>query len=394
MSVPRVVLRPRRARPFFARHPWVYAPSIAQVDTEAEAGSEVALTSAEGLFVARGLYNPASKLAVRLYRWADAPLDDDFWRARLASALRLRSTVLGLDGPGTAARLVASEGDGLSGLVVDRYDRWLVAQFNSLALWTRRDGLVSLLMELTGAEGARVRTDPAMARLEGLPVEDYAVGALPDAPVAIDQDGNRFLVDLSSGQKTGFFLDQRGNRRAAAAYARNRSVLDLFCYTGGFALSLARAGASGVLGIDSSEAALALARRNAEANGLDHVRFESADVSQKLDRLRAEGQRFGLVVCDPPKFARSARDLDNALSAYVRLNRGAVDVLEPGGILVTCSCSGLVDRAMFLGVLARVADLSGRDVQVLEQRGQAPDHPIAATCPETEYLKCVIAHVA
>jgi 23S rRNA (cytosine1962-C5)-methyltransferase len=390
-----VVLKPRRARPFFARHPWVFAGSIDRVEGAAGAGDEVRVVSHEGQFVARGLFNPRSAIRVRLYRWDDAPLDEPFWRDRLATALRLRAEVLGLAGPGRAWRAVYSESDGLSGLTVDAYDRWLVVQFTSLALFARRELLVRLLAELTGPEGIFVRTDRAIAEQEGLELhEEVAFGAAPGGSVEVVEHDLRYAIDLAAGQKTGFYLDQRDNRRASAAFAKGRRMLDLFCYTGAFALNALRHGASHALGVDSSAPAIERARQNAVANGLRHARFEVADAFEVLDRLRSSGERFGLVVCDPPKFARSAKALEEALKRYLRLNRAAVDVLEPDGVLVTCSCSGAVDRGLFADLLGQVAEQSGRPIQILDQRGQAADHPVSASCLETEYLKCFICRVA
>jgi 23S rRNA (cytosine1962-C5)-methyltransferase len=392
----RVVLLPRRARPFFARHPWVFAGSIARVVGDPEPGAEVRVESHEGQFVARGLFNPRSAIRVRLYRWDDVPLDDDYWRARIEAAWRLRAGTLGLDSPDGACRVVFSEADGLSGLTVDRFGQWLVVQITSLALDLRRDSIVPMLLAITGCSGATIRNDRSLAAQEGLPVAGIAtVGDVPTGPIEIVEHEIRYPIDLRGGQKTGFYLDQRTNRRAVAAYARGQRVLDLCCYTGGFALNtLKHGGAAHALGFDSSAPAIEAARRTAVANGLGAARFEVADVFETLDRLRGAGQRFGLVVCDPPRFARSASSLEEALRAYLRLNRAAVEVLAPGGILATCSCSGHVDRATFAQMLGQAAELSGRPIQILEARGQAADHPISASCLETEYLKCFICRVA
>jgi 23S rRNA (cytosine1962-C5)-methyltransferase len=201
-------------------------------------------------------------------------------------------------------------------------------------------------------------------------------------------------VDLLAGQKTGFYLDQAENRRAAAHYLRGRRVLDLFCYTGGFGLAAAAlGGARDVLGIDSSKKALAAAQANAARNGIENVRYEARDAFAALEALAAAQERFGAVVLDPPKFTRTRRGAADALRAYHRLNRLAVEILEPGGILVTCSCSGGVSREQFLHMLSGVAQKTGRDLQILEQRGAAPDHPVSATCLESDYLKCVICRV-
>ncbi len=258
---PRVVLLPRRARPFYGRHPWVYAGAIGAVEGEPADGDVVDLVSDAGDFVARGLYNGRSKIRVRLYSWdAERPLDDAFFRERLASALRLR-TALGMDGPGAACRLVFSEADGLSGVTLDRYDRWLVVQFTALALARRREMLTEILVDLLNPEGIYLRTERGIGRLEGLELQDGLLwGRPPDGPVVIDENGIRFRVNLAEGQKTGFYLDQRDNRRATARLASGRAVLDAFCYTGGFGLHAARAGARSVLGVDQSEPALALAR--------------------------------------------------------------------------------------------------------------------------------------
>jgi 23S rRNA (cytosine1962-C5)-methyltransferase len=395
MSLPRVYVKPRRARPFFARHPWVFVTSIERVDGEPAPGDEVEVFSHERQFIARGLYNPKSAIRVRLYRWSNEPLDEPYWSRLLAQAVRLRRDGLGLGGPQSAYRVVSSEGDGISGLTVDRYAGWLVVQFTSLALYERRADLLRLLLEQTGAEAILSRTERGIVEQEGLTLHDEAlVGRLPDGPLEIVEHGITYLVDLKAGQKTGFYLDQSSNRRAVADYCRGKRVLDLFCYTGGFALSALRHGeATSAFGIDSSATAITLARQNAAANHLPAARFEAADVFETLETLHAQGERFGVVICDPPKFARHPKGVEEAIKGYLRLNRAALDVLEPDGLLVTCSCSGLVDRPLFADVLGQVAELSGRPIQILDQRGQAPDHPVSASCLETEYLKCFLCRV-
>ncbi len=394
-TFPRVVLKPRMARPFFARHPWVYEGSIGRVEGDPAPGDEVAVISREGQFVARGLFNPRSIIRTRLYRWEDAPLDEAFWTDRLASAVRLRTEVLGFGNPDRPCRLVFSEADGLSGLTVDRYGPQLVVQFTSLALYERREPILDILQRLTNATGVILRTEKGIGTLEGLEVRDGVLrGPEPEGPISVEEHGLTYEVDLRTGQKTGFYLDQRANRRAVAAYAEGRTMLDLFCYTGGFSLTALRHGnATHALGFDASAPAIDLARRNAVTNKLTNVRFEVSDAFDALERLRSTEQKFGLVVCDPPKFARHARGVDDALKGYLRLNRAALEVLEPGGLLATCSCSGLVDRGQFAGVLAQAAELSGRPIQFLERLGQAADHPVSASCLETEYLKCFICRV-
>lgn len=395
MNTARVILQPRRARPFYGHHPWVYAGAIAAVEGEPADGGEVNLFSHAGNFVGRGLYNSRSKIRVRLYDWSpDVPLDRAFFRDRLAAAVHLRGPILGLDGPGRACRLVFSEADGLSGCTVDRYDRWLVVQFTALAMAQRRELLTELLVELTNPDGIQLRTERGIGRLEGLELQDGPLwGQVPTEPVTIEEDGLRFRVHLAEGQKTGFYLDQRENRRTVARFAPGRRVLDAFCYTGGFGLHAARAGARAVLGIDVSASALALAADNARLNGLEDVTFNRADVFARLDALAAAGERFDLLVLDPPKFARTRDAVEDALRGYRRLQALALRLLQPDGILVTCCCSGLISMEMLEDVLAQLAVEGKREVQILERRGQAPDHPVAATCPESNYLKCLISRV-
>jgi 23S rRNA (cytosine1962-C5)-methyltransferase len=391
----RVVLQPRRARPFYGRHPWVYAGAVASVEGEPADGAEVDLVSHAGHFVARGLYNGQSKIRVRLYSWDPAAgLDRAFFRARLEAALRLRGPLLGLDGPGKACRLVFSEGDGVSGLTVDRYDRWLVVQFTSLALACRRDLFVELLVELCRPEGILLRTERGVGQLEGLQLHDGPLwGTLPSGPVTVEEDGLRFLVNVVEGQKTGFYLDQRDNRRAVARLTAGRRVLDAFCYTGGFGLHAARAGAASVLGVDVSEPALTLARSNAELNGLAGLTFVRGDVFDQLETLHKAGERFGVVVLDPPKFARSRGAVEEALRGYRRLQTLGLRLLEHDGILVTCCCSGLITTEMLVDLLAQLAEKEGREIQILQRRGQAADHPVSVGCLESNYLKCLVCRV-
>ena len=281
--------------------------------------------------------------------------------------------------------MVFSEGDGLSGLVVDRYGDYLVVQVTALALAVRLPQIVPMLVDLAAAAG---HPAPHRARHRAGGRARSAPRALPGAACRkgrceiLDQ-GLRYGVDLAEGQKTGLYLDQRENRTAAARYMNGRRVLDMFCYTGGFSLAAAALGkAREVLGFDSSQRAVAQARANAQRNGLGNVRFESGDAFETpCTALKTAGERFDGVVLDPPKFARSRGAVDDALRAYARLNRLAIDVLAPGGILVTCSCSGHVTRDDFFFMLVSVAQQSGRDIQVLEQRGAAADHPVSAHLP-------------
>jgi len=403
-----VVLKPRKATPFYARHPWVFASAVERVEGDCGDGDVVDLVSEKRKFIARGIINRRSRLLVRLYTWKAAQaLDDEFWRRRIQAAVQFRRQ-LGYNDPAGAARLVYSEADGLSGLVVDRYAGHLVVQINALAMACRDDRLIDLLVDQLHPASITVRCEGGIAKAEGIELQGAGTtsassvvlreglrwGQVAAELVFIDEHGLRYGVDLVAGQKTGFYLDQRENRRAAARYLRGRRVLDMFCFSGGFSLAASRLGAAlEVLGIDVSEKAIALARANAELNGVTNVRFEQGDGFQVLDEFLAAGRRFEGIILDPPKFTRTRQSVDEALRAYHRINRLAVDLLAPDGILVTCSCSGSVTREDFLQMLAVVAQKTGREIQVLEQRGPSPDHPVSVTCPESEYLKCFICRV-
>ena len=380
-----VVLKPKRARPFFGRHPWVLDSAVAKVEGEPADGDVVDLATHDGHFVARGLWNSQSRMRVRLYAFdASTKLDAELWHTRLASALALRKT-LGLDERAGATRLVNSEGDDLSGLIVDRYGEYLAVQVTALAMAVRLDTLCDALESLVAPRGILLRgAERGLAKLEGLSLVDRVVrGTAPAGAIFVHEHGLKFGVDLAEGQKTGFYLDQRDNRQAAARYARGRRVLDMFCYSGGFAVACAvSGGARSVLAVDTSAKAAALARANAELNGAANVTVEAVDAFEKLDALTAAGERFGMVILDPPKFARSRSTVDDALRASHRINRVAVGLLEPGGILVTCSCSGSVSRADFLPMLSGVAQRSARNPAKADLEQLEPvARPVLAAVP-------------
>jgi 23S rRNA (cytosine1962-C5)-methyltransferase len=387
-----VVLKPRRAKPLFARHPWIFDGAIASVAGRAEPGACVRVVSHEGQFVAYGLYNPASKIRVRLYSWdPDRPVDAELVRERIDRAIRFRHEQLRLNDPRGACRLVFSESDGLSGVIVDRYAEYLVVQFTSRAVAQFEGAIVEALCRRLAPVGIYRRTERGVGTLEQLALADEPVfGNVPDEPITIVEHGLELAVDLRAGQKTGAYLDQRDNRLALCRYAAGRSLLDAFCHTGAFGLVAAKLGAAGpVTGIDVSGPALALARRNAMQNGVA-AEFVQASAIPAMQELLRAGRRFGAVVCDPPKFARSAGAVPRALAGYDHLNQLALRLLEPNGILLSCSCSGQVSSEDFVEVLVGAAHQVGREMQILEQRGQAPDHPVALACRQTDYLKCLI----
>ncbi|GIW96078.1 MAG: ribosomal RNA large subunit methyltransferase I [Pirellulaceae bacterium] len=391
-----VRLRPEKWRNLVAGHPWVFQSAVASVEGTPRDGEVVDVVSDNGTFIGRGVINSRSRLRVRIYSQVpDRPLDAAFWQERIDRAIRWRET-LGLVQPARAVRLVYSESDGLSGLIVDRYDDQLVVQVNALAVARRLDLLLDLLQERLAPSAIYVRTPAETAKAEGLQPMDYvARGRRRAQAVRIYEGQVAFLVDVGAGQKTGYYIDQRDNRQRVARYLANRHVLDLFCYTGGFGLhALVHGQAASVVGVDGSEAALDLAAQNAELNNVQPaVQWVHDDAFRFLDGELEAGRRYGAIVLDPPKFARNRSQIREALRAYHYLNRVALRLLEPDGILVTCSCSGNITRSDFLDMLFGVAQRSARRLDIVEQLGHGPDHPVSMACPETEYLKCVVCRV-
>jgi 23S rRNA (cytosine1962-C5)-methyltransferase len=392
----KVILKAKRAQPFFGRHPWVFAGAIERIEGNPADGDEVELVSHGGNFVARGLFNSQSKIQVRLYCWEPGvALDRDFFHNRLARAIQLRHDTLKLNTPNAGYRVCFSESDFLSGIIIDRYADWLTVQFTAMGIAKRREMLVEILRELLQPRGIYLRTEKGIGKLEGLELRDELLwGEPPPADLSITENGMRFFVNLAEGQKTGYYLDQRDNRVAVARYCEGKRVLDAFTYTGGFGLYAANAGASEVLSIDASEAALAIAQRNATANNLRNITFAHADVFQHMSDLVAEQRHFDVVVLDPPKFARNRDAVPDAIKGYRRLHQLAMKLLARNGLLVSCCCTGLIAMTDLEELLAQVAVEAKRDLQILERRGSAPDHPVAITCRESGYLKCIMSRVS
>ncbi len=395
MSIPKVILKPKRAQPFFGRHPWVFAGAIDRIDGTPADGDEVDLISNGNNFVARGLFNSLSKINVRLYSWDEnVPLDRAFFHSRLSTAIHLRHNLLKLNTPDAGYRVCFSESDYLSGMIVDRYGDWLTVQFTALGIANRREVIVDVLRELLNPKGIYLRTEKGIGKLEGVEQHDQLLwGEAPPADLSIVENGMRFAVNLAEGQKTGYYLDQRDNRAAVARYCAGKRVLDAFCYTGGFGLYASKAGAAEVLGLDASEPALELGRRNAITNSLANVTFEKADVFRQLADLAEAGRKFDVVVLDPPKFARNRAAVPEAFKGYRRLHQLALKLLDKDGVLVSCCCTGLIAMTDLEELIGQCAVEGKRDLQLLERRGASADHPVAVTCRETGYLKCIISRV-
>ncbi|MBE3565896.1 MAG: class I SAM-dependent rRNA methyltransferase [Thermogemmatispora sp.] len=402
---PQVRLKPQREEPLLNGHLWVFSGALQQVPREVEPGGLVEVRSASGQFLGRGYYHPHTDIAVRLLTRREEPIDAALLRRRIRRAQELRRV---FDPAVTNIyRLIHSEGDGLPGLIVDRYAEVLVAQVHTLGMERLLPLLVEPLLEETGARGLLLRNDSQARRREGLALEEPRLLA-GEVPPEVEgrENGVRYLIDPWRGQKTGFFLDQRDKRAALAKYVRAvvaelapegvARVLNCFSYTGGFSLVAALSdGRVRVTSVDSSQSAMEAARRHFALNGLDadqHA-FVVADVFAYLEEVRARGERFDIVVLDPPAFARNQGARSQALRAYRRLNMLGMSVLRPAGILLSCSCSGVIGLDDLSGTLSLAARALDREVQVLEVLTHSCDHPVRLAMPETLYLKAIFCRL-
>ena len=388
---PTVFVRPQHEGRLLAGHLWLYRTEIARIDGDPRDGDVVFVRAASGKHLGVGWLNLRSAIAVRLLTHDEREIDEEFLRDRLRGALALRGR-LGLEG--TASRLVYSEADYLPGLIVDRYADLLVMQTLTLGMDFRKDLVARLLTELVQPRGIYARNDPAVRRLEGLPRERGWLAGGGATEVEIDEAGVSFFVDVAQGQKTGFFLDQRENRTRLASLARGADVLDCFAYTGAWSLHAARRGAASVVGVESSEAALALAARNAARNPCgDRCEWVAENTFDVLRRLAAAGPAFDLVILDPPAFVKSRAALAQGLAGYKEINLRALKALRPQGWLITCSCSYHVDEPTLTRVVWDAARDARRTIRIVESRSQARDHPVHPAMPETRYLKCLVIAV-
>lgn len=394
---PQISLVSKGKRSFSGDHPWILANSVRDPGPELQCGDVVDLVSSEGKWIARGLYNPKSRIRVRIYtRSMEQSLDASLIIQRIDRAIHLRSRMANGSAQ-QAMRIIFSEADQLSGLVVDKYADHLVIQLTAAVLLPFLDVIVDRLFHHYRPLSILLEVDERSASSEGMePQHRFLIGHAPEEGVLIEENGLRWKVDLIAGQKTGYYLDQRENRLAAARWAvPNGRVLDVCCYVGGFSLTIAKlCNMSQIIGIDSSQKALEQARQHATINGLhDRVEWEQSDFFDCLSKRLDASQTFDTIILDPPRLAGSREHVQRALNAYHRLNYLAVRMLNPGGTLVTCSCSGRVSRVEFRDMLRGVSTRTRREIQVLEERAAAPDHPSCLSCPETDYLKCIIARI-
>lgn len=392
-----LILEPGRERSVLRRHPWIFAGSIATLHGRAHPGDTVAIHSAKGEMLGRAAFSPASQIRARMWSFdADEPIDHAFFKRRVAQSVARRSVhplLAGQDG----LRLIHGESDGLPGIIADRYGDVVVLQLTSAGAEKWKDAIVAALAHATGCTCVYERSDSEVRRLEGLESRSGAAfGTLPEAPLLITENGVRMEVDVVHGHKTGFYLDQRDNRLLTGRLAGGRSVLNCFCYTAGFSLQALAGGATSVLSIDSSGPALETAQRNLAHNPqLDASRAQwlEADVFEALRSLRSEGRTFDLIVLDPPKFAPSAAHAQRASRAYKDINLLGFRLLNPGGILMTYSCSGGIGLELFQNIVAGAAVDAGVDARIIHRLNAGADHPVGLAVPEGEYLKGLVCQI-
>jgi 23S rRNA (cytosine1962-C5)-methyltransferase len=384
---PRLVLKPGREKSLRHRHPWIFSGAVERVEGNPGIGETVSVTGRDGAFLAWAAYCPESQIRARVWSFDAADtIDAGFLRRRLQASIGRRR---GLRDGSDAMRIVHAESDGLPGLIADRFADTIVVQVLSAGAERWRALWAPLLAELTGAKTVFERSDVEVRTLEGLAPRTGPMLGEVTGLARIHEDGIAYDVDVVKGQKTGFYVDQRDNRALAGSLARGAEVLNAFCYTGGFALSALKGGAKRVTSLDTSEEALALARRNVEINGLDASRAEwqAADVFSQLRRFRDQGRKFDLIVLDPPKFAPTEKHVANAARAYKDINLWAMKLLAPGGNLLTFSCSGAVSPDLFQKIVAGAAADARAELQIRKRLGAALDHPVSIHFPEGEYLK-------
>jgi 23S rRNA (cytosine1962-C5)-methyltransferase len=373
-------------------HPWIFSNEIRELRGEKIPGAVAEVHDSEGRFIGTGYYNPSSLIAVRIVSRQQIDLDTiSFFRERIQRALAYRQTKY----PGaTSYRAVYSEGDMLPGLIVDKYGDYLAVQFLTQGIDTRRNLIIPALHEVFSPKGIIARNDVGVRTMEGLEEKiEILYGEFPDV-VDVQENGLCFRVDIQKGQKTGHFFDQKDNHLLLEKISRNKDVLDCFCYSGSWGIHAAHFGAAAVTFVDISARAVALARHNADRNGLGTpMQFETEDVFERLRSLKSEGKRFDLVILDPPAFVKSKKTLKEAEKGYLTINRRAMELLNRDGYLVTCSCSYHMGREVFRDLLVKAATLSGREIRVVEVRSQSHDHPVLLAVPETEYLKCFLLQV-
>ncbi len=393
-NIAKIVLKPGKEKSVLKKHPWVFSGAIQRDPAKFVNGMVVSVFSATGDFLAFGSYSHHSQIRIRLLSFdQEAFPDDTFIVDKIEESILLRKKLLP-EKEGNAYRLIHSEADGLPGLIVDHYANYLVCQFLAVGMEFFRETIINALTRLFPEHALYERSDTESRKKEGLePVKQLIKGTLPSEPILIQEGDYALWVDLINGHKTGFYLDQRNNRFLVQEMSKNRKVLNCFSYTGGFGVAAGVGGALSVMNIDSSEPALVLGRKNARHHQLENcLSFEKGDVFEKL-RVYAEAPEFDLIVLDPPKFAHSLMQVQQAARGYKDINRLAIKALKKDGLLFTYSCSGHMDEGLFKKIIASAAEEAGREVHFLRTLQQSWDHPVIGSFPESLYLKGFLLYV-
>ncbi|SKA51671.1 class I SAM-dependent methyltransferase [Enterovibrio nigricans] len=392
---PSVYLVKGREKSLRRRHPWVFSRGIQRIEGKPSLGQTVDVYDHQGQWLARGAFSPNSQIRVRVWTFEQEEINVDFFKKRLQNAQGLRDVLAARDGL-TGYRLIAAESDGLPGITIDRYENFLVCQLLSAGAEAQMKNLVDAMIELYPECSIYERSDVSVRKKEGLKERTGVLhGDMPPASVVIEENGVKISVDITGGHKTGFYLDQRDSREAAVKYVNGKRVLNCFCYTGGFGLYSLKGNAAEVINVDVSQPALDIAKSNAELNGFDtsKAQFVNADVFKLLREYRDSGELFDVVIMDPPKFAESKAQLTGACRGYKDINMLAMQILKPGGTLLSYSCSGLMDNSLFQKIIADAALDAHREVQFIERFEQAADHPVDSAYPEGFYLKGFACYV-
>jgi 23S rRNA (cytosine1962-C5)-methyltransferase len=391
-----LTLKKGREKAVLRHHPWIFSGAVKNISGEPEPGETIAVVDSKGQFLAWGAYSPQSQIRARIWSWDEnQTIDTAFFKERINKAIKLREKWIDQEDT-TAYRLVHAESDNLPGLIVDRYNDYLVVQILSAGIERWRDEITQILTDLVDPAGIYERSDVAVRELEGLEEKRGALfGKVPKRPILITENGIKFKVDLMEGQKTGFYLDQRENRQFCREISRGKTVLNCFAYTGGFTAYALAGGADSVLSIDSSEEAIHMAKENVLLNqeSLDKCEWIIGDVFEELRTLRDGGRQFDMVILDPPKFAPTAAQAKQAARGYKDINLYGFKLLKPGGTLMTFSCSGGIDERFFQKIVADAALDAEVDARILYRLSQAPDHPTHLAFPEGTYLKGLVVRI-
>ncbi len=387
-----IILKSEKEKAIRKGHPWIFSGAIKDVRGEPGIGETVEVIASTGELIGRAAFSPISKIRARMWTWGDGEITPEFFEQRLKRAIDLRQS-LGLFEKTNAVRLVHAESDGLPGVIADRYGDVLVLQILTAGAEYWKETLVEILAKLTGVRKIYERSDVEVRRLEGLPSRvGPLLGDSPLDQIQIIENDLKFWVDVKTGQKTGFYLDQRNNRQQVRDQSAGRSVLNCFSYTGAFTVYALAGGAESVHSVESSAEAIAFAKENMELNSLpaEKATWEQGDVFSVLRTMRDRAQSFDLIVLDPPKFAPTIAQAKQAARGYKDINLLAFKLLKPGGLLYTFSCSGGISEDLFQKIIAGAAEDSGRDARIVARLSQGPDHPVALRFPEGAYLKGLV----